>query len=73
MLQGKKNVQPDRGSNPGPLAYKASALPTELSRPHTHLPPTTDYGFNYDILPHQVEIRPRISMGKGVNVEMAPK
>ena len=26
-----KNMQSDRGSNPGLLAYKASALPTELN------------------------------------------
>ena len=37
MSQGEKNVQPDRGSNPGPPAYKASALPTELPGPLTHL------------------------------------
>ena len=29
-------MQPDRGSNPGPLAYRAIALPTELSGPLTY-------------------------------------
>ena len=36
MSQGEKNVQPVRDSNPGPLAYRASALPTELTGPLTH-------------------------------------
>ena len=31
LLQGEKNVQLDRGLNTGPLAYRAVALPTELS------------------------------------------
>lgn len=30
MLQCEKNVQSDQDSNPGPFAYWASALPTEL-------------------------------------------
>ena len=30
MSQREKNMQPDRGSNPGHLAYRANALPTEL-------------------------------------------
>lgn len=30
MTQGKTNVQPDRDSNPGPFAFKANALPTEV-------------------------------------------
>ena len=31
IAHGEKILQPDRGSNPGPPAVKASALPTELS------------------------------------------
>ena len=51
MSQGEKNVQSDRDSNPGHIAYRASALPTELSGCLTHyLPP---------IHPHKFEIRPR--------------
>ena len=30
----EKNMQPDRGSNPGPFDHKANALPTELTPPH---------------------------------------
>ena len=30
MSQGRKKSWPDRDSNPGPLAYRASTLPTEL-------------------------------------------
>ena len=36
MSQGDKNVPSDRGSNPGRLAYRESALPTELSDCLTH-------------------------------------
>ena len=31
MSKGEKNAQPDRDSNPGPFAYRANALPSELS------------------------------------------
>ena len=34
-LSGRKDMQQDRGSNPGPVAYKAIALPTKLSRRYT--------------------------------------
>ena len=29
IVTGSKTMQPDRGSNPGPSAYRADVLPTE--------------------------------------------
>ena len=40
-MQGEKNVQSDWDSNPGPLAYRASALQTELSGCLTHYLPNS--------------------------------
>jgi hypothetical protein len=31
MSQGEKSMQPVRGSNLGPFAYRANAIPTELA------------------------------------------
>ena len=55
MSQGEKNVQSDRGSNPGPLAYRVSALPIELSGCLTHY-----LRLYRDIHPHKFESHPRI-------------
>ena len=54
MPQGEKNVKSDRDSNLGHIAYRASALPPELSGCQWWSP-------NRDIHPHKLEIRPRIS------------
>ena len=58
MSQGEKNVQSDWDSNPGPLAYRASALPTEQSGCLAHYLPYSDLSLNRDIHPHKFEIRP---------------
>ena len=42
MSQGEKNMQSDQGSNPGHIAYKGSAVPTELSDCLTHYLPNDD-------------------------------
>ena len=42
LSQGQENVQSDRGSNLGLLAYRLSALPNELSGCLTHYLPNSD-------------------------------
>ncbi|KAH3739457.1 hypothetical protein DPMN_046109 [Dreissena polymorpha] len=44
MSQGEKIVRPIQDSNPGHLAYRASALPTELTGPpHNFSPYVTQF------------------------------
>ena len=53
MSQGEKNVQSDLGSNLGPLAYRASALSTELSSCLTHYLPYGDEVCTVTYTPHK--------------------
>ena len=56
MSQEEKNVQPVCDSNPGPLAYRASALPTELTGPLTHYNSTCVQVHTVTYTPCELEI-----------------
>jgi hypothetical protein len=57
MSQGEKSMQPVSGSNPGPFAYRANALPTELTGLLLyHLTSAYESG-TVTYSPHEVEIR----------------